>query len=106
MIAYCKNKENELVNALKEILDSNANFARSLSEFWKGLSKDECELVNHYGVWFSGEGGSQINGEYAAHYYDLNQGQKLLLEFLEENDLKIYWYDCATPVLLFKEDKV
>lgn len=108
MTAFYKNKENELVNKLKEILDPDANFVKPLSEFWKGVSKDECELVDHYGVWISGEGGSQIDGEYAAHYYnsDLHYGSPQLKEFMDKHDLRVYWYDCGTPVLLFKEDEV
>jgi hypothetical protein len=106
--SYLKNKEIQLVNELKDILDEDANFVRPLSEFWKNCSKDQCSLVNHFGLWLSGEGGSKIDGEYAAHYYDsdLYYGSPRLKEFMDKHDLRVYWYDCGTPVLIFKADYI
>jgi hypothetical protein len=98
--------EEALVLNLKTILDKDHNFARPLSEFWKGCTKEQTCAYNHYGVWFSGEGSTTISGDYAAYYYDytLNGGHPLLQEFMKQYDLKLYWYDCGTPFLIFKDD--
>lgn len=95
-------KENEIVAILKTMLDSDANFARPLSEFWRGTGPNESSAWGLYGVWLSGEGGSCINGESVADYYGNYYGSKGFQEFCERHDLDIEWYDPGTLFLLFK----
>lgn len=108
-ILKAKNLENELIEKLKTILDPENNFAKPLSDFWKGCSKFQCPFVyGHYGIWLSGEGGSTIDGEHAAYYYDYetSHGHTKLRKFMKENGLKLRWYDCATPILIFENDEI
>jgi hypothetical protein len=95
-----KTVERALCNKLKDILDKNANFVKPLSEFWKGCTREQCSLVGYYGLWLSGEGSSQIDGEYVLDYYADKVHDKLQ-KFMDENNLHVEWYDCGTPVILF-----
>lgn len=101
-----KNVEREIfmVKELLTILDYPA-FVKPLSEFWKGCNRETCPLVGIYGVWLSGEGGSMIDDEYAAYYYDkeLSKGHPKLQKFMKKHNLKLRWFDCGTPILLFEE---
>jgi hypothetical protein len=101
-------REVKMAKELKEILDPDANFVRPLSEFWKGCTKEQTLSVGHYGLWLSGEGGSMIDGDYAAYYYDkvLNEGHKKLKDFMIKWNLKLRWHDCGTPILIPFTDEI
>lgn len=107
-MAYLKETEKQITEDFKSLLDKDANFARPLSEFWKGCNRDECYLVGHYGVWFSGEGGSMIDRDYAAYYYfpTLYEGSPKIKDFLNKWNLRVFWYDCGTCMLISKNDVI
>ena len=96
-----KQLELDLVKELKSILDSDANFCRPLSDFWKGCSQEECHIVGTFGIWFSGEGGSCIDGYFAADYYQDYIHNKIE-DFMQKHKLHLGWYDCGTPMMLFE----
>jgi hypothetical protein len=97
-------QENHLVEEMKRIMDTDANFAKPLSDFWKGCEPKDTMAYGLYGVWFSGEGGSMIDRDYAAYYYDksLSEGHPKLQELIKEHDLELIWHDCGTPMLVIK----
>jgi hypothetical protein len=93
--------EKELTEKFKILLDKNANFARPLSEFWKGCSVKECCLVGIYGIWFSAEGSSCISKQNIVDYYN-DFVHPDVRKFLKDNNMYLSWYDCSTPIILFK----
>ena len=106
-IFYKISRDHELKMAteLKELLDEDANFVRPLSDFWNGCTKEQLPGVyGRFGLWLSGEGGSMIDGEYAADYYSKNNTNvhEKLQDFVIANNLELVWFDCGTP-LLFKK---
>ena len=105
----CKvTKENHLVAEMKRIMDTGADFAKPLSDFWKGCEPKDTMAYGLYGVWFSAEGGSMIDGEYAAYYYDksLSEGHPKLQELIKDHDLELIWHDCGTPMLVIKNENL
>lgn len=96
-----KQLELDLVKELKLILDVDSNFARPLSDFWKGCTQEECHIVGTYGIWFSAEGGSCIEGYNAVDYYQDFIHEKFK-EFMKKHKLHLSWWDCGTPMLLFE----
>ena len=97
-------KEKALAELLKEKMDTNANFVRPLSEFWKGSRPEDSGVYGCYGLWLSGEGGSCIKGQRIADYYDplAFNGIDELKAFAKAYNMYLDWNDCGTPVLLFK----
>lgn len=101
-------RELKMVEEFKNLLDADANFVRPLSDFWKGCTKDQLPgIFGEYGLWLSGEGGSMIDGDYAAYYYDkeLSQGHAKIQDFIIGNNLELVWFDCGTPMLIAKTSK-
>lgn len=98
-------KEDELVLALKPLMDSDANFVRPFSEFWRGCSPAQAPgAYGIYGLWMSGEGGSKIHGKNVADYYDQAtfKGTDDMKRFMEKHGLYLDWYDPGTIMILFK----
>ena len=98
-------KEKELVNELKTIMDSNANFVKPFSEFWKDCSPEQAPgAYGLYGLWLSGEGTSKINGKNVADYYnkDTFSGSADMKKFMNKYNLYLSWYDPGTIMVLFK----
>ena len=101
-------RELKMVEEFKQLLDADANFVRPLSDFWKGCTKEQVPgIFGTYGLWLSGEGGSMIDGEYAAYYYDkeLSKGHAKIQDFIIGNNLELTWFDCGTPMLIAKTPK-
>ena len=102
-----KPTEKQLVNDLKTLLSDKAgeNFAKPLSEFWKGCTREQCPIVGCKGVWFSADGGSimkDTDGEYPCDYYTgykHPEFQKFLDKY--ENYVYLTWYDPGTPLIMF-----
>lgn len=98
-------KEEELVLALKTMMDENANFAKPFSEFWRGCSPAQAPgAFGLFGLWLSGEGGSKINGKNVADYYDQAtfEGSSEMKSFMKKHGLYLDWYDPGTIMVLFK----
>lgn len=56
-------------------------------------------------IWFSGEGGTTINGESVIYYYDTGvkyTTHPKLEEFMKRHNMYVEWYDPGTPLLYFK----
>ena len=95
--------ELKMAKQLKELLDADANFVRPLSDFWNGCTKEQLPGVHgQFGLWLSGEGGSMVDGEYAAYYYnkDNTKVHEKLQDFVIANNLELIWFDCGTPFLV------
>lgn len=98
-------KELELTNIMKSMLDKDANFVKPFSEFWRGCSPTEIPgIYGLYGLWLCGEGSSKINGKNVADYYDKEtfEGIKELKNFMKKYGLYLDWYDPGTIMVLFK----
>lgn len=98
-------KEDELVLALKPLMDSDANFVRPFSEFWRGCSPTQAPgAYGIYGLWMSGEGSSKIRGKNVADYYDQEtfEGSEDMKKFMKKHGLYLDWYDPETIMVLFK----
>ena len=98
-------REKELCKILKTMMDSDANFAKPFSEFWRGCSPSQAPgAFGLFGLWLSGEGGSKINGKNVADYYDKEtfEGIKELKNFMKKYELYLDWYDPGTIMILFK----
>lgn len=98
-------KELELTNIMKSMLDKDANFVKPFSEFWRGCSPTQAPGVyGLFGLWLSGEGGSKINGKKVADYYDQNtfEGSPEMKSFMKKHGLYLDWYDPGTIMVLFK----
>ena len=98
-------RELKMVEGFKKLLDNDANFVHPLSDFWKGCKPKDTMAYGLYGLWFSGEGGTMIDGEYAAYYYDkaLSKGHAKIQDFIKEHDLELIWHDCGTPMLVINK---
>ena len=45
-------RELKMVEDFKKLLDSDANFVRPLSDFWKGCKPKDTMAYGLYGLWF------------------------------------------------------
>ena len=92
-----KQLELKMVESIKKVLDPGS-FVRPLSEFFAGTN----EIA--FGLWLSGEGGSNINEYPIADYYNENlfDGCKELKDWMNTNNMYLSWYDCGTIFLYFK----
>ena len=104
-------RELKMVELFKKLLDNDANFVRPLSDFWKGCEPKDAMTYGLtmayglYGLCSSGEGGTMIDGEYAAYYYDkdLSKGHAKIQDFIKKHDLELIWHDCGTPMLVINK---
>lgn len=107
----------------QQLLDTNkiraVNASSESSDRYIDALMDFCKLVDHGSfvnkgsafdkshegsIWFSGEGGTTIDGEYPiwqtpnSDYIIHPEFQK----FMDKHDMFVEWYDAGTPFLYFK----
>ena len=99
-------KEFELVELLKGLMDEGHNFVKPLSEFWRGSDKNECCVFGVNGLWITNE--CTIHDKPVADYYneDLFDGSPELKSFMRKYDLYLTWYDPETIFLEFKPEQL
>ena len=118
--AHIEDNTDDLYQRLLRERDSQIILTSEDSAEYMSAFIDFCTLVDHGSfvnkgsafdkshtgsIWFSGEGGTTINGESIIYYYSTGVEYTMhpkLEEFMKRHNMYVEWYDAGTPFLYFK----